>query len=164
MRRSLFILMALLVASLAVGFTTYRLTRRVCANHLARGMDDLDWLRLEFRLDAAQMARVRQLHEGYLPRCREFCGRIEVKRRAIAAVLDGGANLTAGVEQQLAEVAALRAQCQAAMLQHFVEVSRVMPPAQGRRYLAEMRRLTLGSHEQVEHSMSGNAPDAHGPR
>ena len=31
---------------------------------------------------------------------------------------------------------------------------KVMPPEQGKRYLAEMQRLTLGAHEQIEQSMS----------
>ena len=44
----------------------------------------------------------------------------------------------------------------------FTDVSRAMPPEQGRRYLAEMQRLTLGSHEQVEHSISNPEGHAHG--
>jgi hypothetical protein len=36
-----------------------------------------------------------------------------------------------------------------------------MPPAQGERYLAEMKRLTLGEHEQVEQSMSGTQGHEH---
>lgn len=60
--------------------------------------------------------------------------------------------------------AALRAQCQAEMLQHFHEVSQVMPPEQGRRYLAEMQRLTLRFHDQIERAMPGNPPSAHEQR
>ena len=41
------------------------------------------------------------------------------------------------------------------MLQHFIAVSQAMPPEEGRRYLAEMKKLTLGSHEEIEQSMSG---------
>ena len=47
------------------------------------------------------------------------------------------------------------------MLQHFTEVSQTMPPEQGRRYLAEMQRLTLGLHEQTESSMSGPMDHEH---
>jgi hypothetical protein len=36
-----------------------------------------------------------------------------------------------------------------------------MPPAQGARYLAEMKRLTLDEHEQVEQSMSGDSVHEH---
>jgi hypothetical protein len=42
------------------------------------------------------------------------------------------------------------------MLDHFAAVSRAMPAEQGKRYLAEMQQLTLGAHEQTEHSMSGD--------
>jgi hypothetical protein len=37
-----------------------------------------------------------------------------------------------------------------------------MSPEQGRRYLTEMQRLTLGFHEQIEQSMSSSAGQAHG--
>jgi hypothetical protein len=48
------------------------------------------------------------------------------------------------------------------MLQHFINVSQAMPPEQGRRYLAEMQKLTLGFHEEIEQSMSKSAGDMHG--
>jgi hypothetical protein len=162
MRRSLLILFAVVVASAALCLGFYRLTGHWSAAHLARSTDDLGWLRTEFRLGDAEMARIHDLHQGYFPKCQEFCARIAAKKREIAATLGTETNLTTTVEQKLSEVASLRAQCQAAMLRHFVEVSRVMPPEQGKRYLAEMQRLTLGSHEQIEHRMSGGAPPAHG--
>ncbi len=40
------------------------------------------------------------------------------------------------------------------MLRHFIAVSQDMPPEEGRRYLAEMEKITLGSHEEIEQSMS----------
>ena len=162
MRRSLLILFAVVVASVALGLGAYRLAGHLCSTHLVRSMDDLGWLRMEFRLGEAEMARIRDLHQGYLPKCQEFCDLIAAKKREVAAILGTETNLTTTVEQKLSEVASLRAQCQAAMLRHFVEVSRVMPPEQGKRYLAEMQRLTLSSHEQIEHRMSGDAPPAHG--
>ena len=164
MRRPLLILLAMLLAGAAVFFSGQRLAAHWCANHMTRPTDDLAWLRLEFRLSDAELARVRQLHDGYLPRCRDFCERIDVRKRELQAVLASGTNAAAALEQTLIEVGTLRAQCQAAMLQHFRDVSQVMPPEQGRRYLAEMRRLTLGFHEQIEHTMSSGAPSPHGHR
>ena len=54
-------------------------------------------------------------------------------------------------------------ECQTQMLRHFYEVSQAMPPEQGRRYLAEMQRLTLGFHDQFEKAMSAgpSAPHDH---
>jgi hypothetical protein len=57
------------------------------------------------------------------------------------------------IEKTLAEAAQLRAQCQKEMLQHFYEVSRTMPPDQGKRYLAWMQEQTIlaDSHSQMHH-------------
>ena len=164
MRRPFLILAAMLLAGAAVFLAGQRFAAHWCAKQMARPTDDLAWVRLEFRLSDADLARVRQLHDGYLPKCREFCERIGGRKRELQAVLAPGTNALAAIEQKLIEVGTLRAQCQAAMLQHFREVSQVMPPEQGRRYLAEMQRLTLGFHEQIERTMSPEAPDPHGHR
>jgi hypothetical protein len=162
MRRSLFIILAVILASAAiVGFSS-QITKRLCTQHLVPPGDDLAWLRLEFRLSDAELARVKQLHDGYLPKCRFFCAQIAVRKRELQAALDAGAADATSVERRLTEIGAIRAQCQSAMLQHFRDVSRVMPPEQGRRYLAEMQRLTLGSHDQFERSMSGDSCCPHG--
>src|SRR5262245_3917090 len=139
----------------------YYCTMTVCARHMA-GTDELAWLRKEFRLSDAEMARIRQLHEGYLPRCHELCSRIAAKRGELDEMLSSGPTQPAGLEQKLVELGTLRAQCQANMLRHFEEVSRAMPPEQGKRYLAEMQRLTIGSHEKFESSM-GSSHSGHGP-
>jgi len=76
-------------------------------------------------------------------------------------LVEAGQGSTGAATACLEQIGTLRAQCQAAMLQHFEEVSRAMPPEQGPRYLEEMRRLTLGSHEQIEESMAGGKGDAH---
>jgi len=47
------------------------------------------------------------------------------------------------------------------MLQHFITVSQAMPPEQGQRYLAEMKQLTLGSHEEIESRMAGSDHAGH---
>jgi hypothetical protein len=162
MRRSLLILLVILLTGAAIAGTSYLLARRICCRALAASGDDLAWLRDEFHLGDAEMQRIRQLHEGYLPKCHENCARIAAKKQELQAALDKSQGMTPEAQQKLTEVAALRAQCQANMLAHFYEVSRVMPPEQGRRYLAEMQRLTLGFHEQIENTMSGGASSPHG--
>lgn len=121
---------------------------------MSNSTDDLTWLRDEFHLSGAEMARIQELHEGYLPKCAEMCAKIAAKKEEIAAALGDGTNVTADVQQKLIDLGELRARCQAQMLEHFVEVSRAMPHDEGRRYLAEMERLTLGAHEDVEQTMS----------
>jgi hypothetical protein len=162
MRRSLIILIGVLAVGVAVFGGSYFLAQWLCARQMSNPADDLAWLRQEFRLSDAEMARVRKLHDGYLPKCGEMCERIAAKRREVDQALLGATNVTPLAEQKLVELGTLRAQCQAQMLHHFAEVSQVMPPEQGRRYLGEMQRLTLGFHEQIEQSMSGSAGHSHG--
>ena len=126
----------------------------------AASTDELAWLKNEFRLSDAEFARIRQLHDGYMPKCEEMCRRISAANRELSELLASSSNVTTAVTQKLAEVSALRAECQANMLRHFFEVSHAMPPAQGARYLAEMKRETLGLHAKQEAAMTRPNPPA----
>ena len=87
----------------------------------ARDEDSMAWLRVEFHLDDAQFAAVRQRHEDYSIACGKHCAAImEARERKAPA----------------AEVAALEKICVDSMTVHFREVAALMPPAQGERYLA----------------------------
>jgi len=159
MNRSLVILLSALVLGVALFAGAFFAGQRACL--MTRSADDLSWLRDEFHLGDAEMARIQKLHEGYLPKCAEMCAKIAAKKSELETALGSSTNVSPVAQQKLAELAALRAQCQAQMLQHFNEVSQTMPPEQGRRYLAEMQRLTLGFHEQTEQTMSGSAGHEH---
>jgi hypothetical protein len=159
MNRSLIILLGVLVLGVALFGSSYFAGQRAC--RMMQPADDLSWLRTEFHLSDAEMARVQKLHEGYLPKCAGMCAKIAAKKSELEAALNGSTNVNTVAQQKLTELAGLRAQCQAQMLQHFTEVSQTMPPEQGRRYLAEMQRLTLGFHEQIESSMSQSAGHEH---
>ena len=160
MNRSLVILLGALALGAAVFAGSYLVSQRACV--MTRSADDLCWLRDEFHLSDAEMARVRQLHEGYMPQCAKMCALIAAKQAEVQTALGSGTNVTAGAQKKLTELGELRAQCQAQMIQHFVTVSQAMPPEQGRRYLVEMKRLTLGSHEGIEQSMSDHTGHVHG--
>lgn len=162
MRRPLLFLLGLLALGAVVFAGSAFVSRQICMRQMSNPADDLDWLRHEFHLTDAEMARIRQLHEGYLPKCGEMCARIAAKNEELAAALDGATNVTAAAAQDLRDLGEIRAQCQAQMLAHFMEVSQAMPPDEGRRYLAEMQRLTLGFHGQIEQSMSDMAGHDHG--
>ena len=107
---------------------------------------------------------MRQLHEGYLPKCQEMCSRIAQKKGELEAALSLSQGVTPEVEEKLLELATLRSQCQAQMLRHFHEVSLAMPPEQGGRYLTAMEEATLGFHEQFETSMKPQPLMHHGAR
>ncbi len=103
----------------------------------------LAWLRQEYQLSDAQFARVRELHEAYHPKCMEMCRKIDEKNGQLQTLLAATNVITLEIRQTLAQAAQLRTDCQAAMLVHFYEVARVMPPEQGRRYLAWVQKETL---------------------
>jgi hypothetical protein len=162
MKRPLLILILALLAGGALFASSYFMSRRVCESCATSSTDKLDWLRQEFHLSDADMAHVRELHNGYMPKCAEMCAKIAAKKQELDEALAGATNISPIATQKLTELALLRSQCQAQMLGHFIEVSHAMPPEQGRRYLSEMERLTVGSHEQTEETMSSDAGHMHG--
>ncbi len=162
MNRSLAILLGALALGAAVFAGSYFVSQRACVTTMTRSADDLSWLRDEFHLSDAEMARVRQLHEGYMPQCAKMCALIAAKSAEVKAALGNGTNVTAEAQKKLTELGELRAQCQAQMLQHFIAVSQAMPPEEGQRYFAEMKKITLGSHEEIEQSMSDHTGHEHG--
>src|SRR5437879_4247141 len=97
---------------------------------------ELAWLQKEFHLDAPEFKRICEMHEAYLSGCMERCHRIDLKSQELKRLLAATNAVTPEIEKTLVEAAQLRAQCQKKMLQHFYEVSRTMPPDQGKRYLA----------------------------
>jgi hypothetical protein len=154
MNRSLIILLSALTLCAGIFAGSFFAAKHVGMVCMAKSTDDLSWLRDEFHLGDAEMARIQKLHEGYMPKCMEMCSQIAVKKEEIAATLGNGTNVTAEAQKKLVDLGELRARCQAQMLEHFADVSRAMPPEQGQRYLAEMKRLTLGAHEDVEQTMT----------
>jgi hypothetical protein len=162
MKHAWLMLSAALILGAAVFGGSFFVGQRICCRTTASSTDDLDWLRQEFQISDTELAKIRELHEGYLPRCAEMCKQIATKQRELTDALAGATNLNATAQTKLTELHVLRAQCQGQMLEHFMSVSRAMQPAQGRRYLDEMQRLTLGAHDQIEQSMSDAASHAHG--
>jgi Zn-finger protein len=120
-----------------------------CGTHRERHLmeseqPELTWLKDEFRLSDADFKRVSELHGEYLKDCEQMCQRIASKNAELKELLARTNAVTPDIEKNLTEAAQLRAQCQRNMLQHFMEVSRQMPPEQGRRYLAWVQERTLG--------------------
>lgn len=140
MRRPLLLLLALF----AVGALVFQAGRTTTVQFCGEAdPDELAWLRTEFKLGDTEMTQVRAVHENYRPQCAAMCGRIAARNEELLALTATATNVSAELTQKLAEAATLRAECQAEMLRHFYNVSRVMPPEQGRRYLSTMCRLAL---------------------
>jgi len=104
---------------------------------------ELAWLKPEYHLSHAQFDEVIRLHDAYHPKCAELCRRIDEQNSKIQKLLALTNTVTPEIKEALAEAAQLRAECETAMLQHFYEVSRVMPSEEGKRYLAWVQSETL---------------------
>lgn len=113
---------------------------------------ELAWLKDEFNLSQAEFNRIAELHDGYLPGCAERCARIDAKNNELRQLLAEAGAVTPEVEKKLAEAASLRLECQTAMLNHFLAVSKAMPAEQGKRYLSWIEQRTF----MPEHKMSGH--------
>lgn len=158
MKRSWLILMGgLLAAMVAYGAAYF-----VCSapgRHLAQEKTPaLAWLQKEFQIPESEFVRITKLHEAYSTECMERCRRIDAKNAEIQNLLAATNAVTPQIEAALRDAAQIRAECQRAMLQHFYEVSRAMPPAQGRRYLDWVVGRTLGSENHS--AMTFDAPVA----
>ena len=114
---------------------------------------ELAWLKKEFHINDAEFARICQMHESYLSGCAERCRRIDEKNEQLKLLLASTNNVTPEIEKILTEAAQLRADCQKKMLAHFYDVSRTMPPEQGRRYLTWVQEQTIlsDSHQGMHH-------------
>jgi Spy/CpxP family protein refolding chaperone len=119
------------------------------------GRPALAWLQQEYQLNDAQFARVCELHDAYRPKCKEMCRLIEQKNAQLEILLAATNVVTPEVKQALAETARIRAECQAAMLEHFYAVARTMPPEQGKRYLAWVQQETLKSGQMMPSEPKG---------
>jgi len=106
-----------------------------CRGLMREPQPELAWLKKEFHLNDAEFARISQLHQAYLPQCRERCRLIQRQDEKLHQLIAQAKTVTPEIQMLLAERAKMRADCEAEMLKHFLAVSRTMPPEEGRRYL-----------------------------
>lgn len=160
MRRGILILVLGLVSA-ATTYCCFYLMGTATPRALMRSAQpELAWLKQEFRLSDPEFTRISQLHAGYLPRCQERCRRIDQLSDALSQALAAATQLTPEAERLLSERAQVRATCQAEMLRHFFEVSRPMPPEQGKRYLAWVRENTCLREQAMDHGPDSHAEEA----
>jgi len=150
MKRNLLILMLGLLMCVAAGFAVYRTCSASHRAMLREAAPELAWLKQEFGLSDAEFSRISELHAAYLPQCHQRCQIIATQNDRLRQLLATNAIVTPEIESLLAERARTRADCEAAMLKHFVEISRAMPPAQGKRYLAWVKQQTFAQGDGME--------------
>ena len=118
---------------------------------------ELVWIKQEFKMSDAAFAQLSQLHEAYLPQCRERCRLIRQMNNKLGELLATTSDVTLEIESVLTERAKMRSECQTSMLKHFFEVSRTMPPEQGRRYLAWVQEQTCLREQMMNHDEAPRA-------
>jgi len=153
MRRTGLILISGIAVALAAYFGFYLVSGARNGSLEQAPEPELAWLKREFRLSDAEFTRISQMHDSYLEGCAERCRKIDLKNQELRELLTSTNTLTPEIERKIAEAAQLRADCQKIMLQHFYDVSRTMPPEQGKRYLAWVQEQTVLSdnHRGMHH-------------
>ncbi len=160
MKKALLVLVAGVLAAVAGYCTVYYCGTRGSRQMLESSAPELTWLQKEFRLSNAEFSRVADLHAGYLPRCAELCRRIAEKNAELQNLLVVTNVDAAAVEKKIKEAGDLRTECQQNMFNHFLAVSRQMPPEQGKRYLQWVQQRTLASeHDMAQHHARDSAMD-----
>jgi hypothetical protein len=157
MRRGFTILAVGFVGALLAYGCLYLLGTATPRAWLRSNQPELTWLKHEFNLSDSQFARISQLHEGYLPQCKERCRQIEELNHKLMMAIGATTQMTPEIEKLLTDRAGMRSACQAEMLKHFFEVSRAMPPEQGKRYLAWVQAQTCLHEQTMNHAEAGEA-------
>jgi hypothetical protein len=121
--RNFLLTAGIVVAACAAAFGAFYLKNAepAAVRKAAREGDAMAWLKTEFHLNGEQFEAVRRVHADFSRVCAGHCA-------AIAAARGRGASP--------AEIAALENACVVAMVDHFRRVAALMPPGEGRRYLA----------------------------
>lgn len=142
MKKSGIILLLGLLACTAAFAGFYYFGTASCRGLMRETQPELAWLKKEFHLSDAEFAHISQLHQAYLPQCRERCRLVRQQDEKLQQLLAQAKTVTPEIQTLLAERAKMRADCEAEMLKHFLAVSATMPPEQGRRYLAWVQAQT----------------------
>ena len=143
---TLILVLGLVAAAVAYGCIYFACTASARSLQQSK-RPELAWLKEEFNLSDAEFKRVAELHAAYLPQCAEMCRQIDDQNQRLRKLLTATNQMTTEIEAAIAESSRLRGECQSNMLKHFYEVSRTMPPDQGRRYLAWVQERTFLSNE-----------------
>ena len=157
MKRGLLILALGVVGAVAAYCCVYLMGTAKPRAMMQSAQPELAWLKHEFNLGDAEFKRISKLHAGYLPQCIERCRQIDELNEKLSDVLTSAMEVTPEIEKLLKERAQMRATCQAEMLKHFFEVSRTMPPEQGKRYLAWARDNTCLREQAMDHGADNHA-------
>lgn len=132
------VLLAVVAFLVSHSITESRVARERGSHEPENHLPELDWLRHEFELSATEFERVSALHFEYLPTCESLCARIAAARGKVRELILKGTSVTPELEAALRDEAALRAECQVAMLRHLYVTAGALPPEKADAYLETM--------------------------
>jgi hypothetical protein len=162
MRRAATILIFGLLLGAASFAGIYYFRTSSCRAIMSQPQPELAWLKKEFSLSDAEFVRISKLHQAYLPQCAARCRMIQAQNQKLKELLSQATHVTPEIQNLIAERAKTRAECEVEMMKHFLEVSRSMPPEQGRRYLAWVQAQTFlhGQGMEQRHRTEESTPAA----
>ncbi len=153
--------LALIVAVLGSAFAYclyfYCATQPVQAM-LTKPAGEMEWLRGEFELNDAQFAKIKALHEAYMPRCALMCQRIAEANSKVDSLVDRNQAVTPEIESALKNASLVQEECREKMLAHIYAAGAVMNPESGGRYLAMMKPRLIQVGLASTTAVSPNAP------
>lgn len=115
-----------------------------------RQTDPQQWLRRQYALSDAQFAEVQRLESSYRPVCNRHCSDYMAAHDRLQALVASNSSWAPAMAQAMADVYRAEMECRRDMLRHAYDVSRVMAPEQGRRYLGMiMANLSLMTPEEM---------------
>jgi len=153
------VLLAGLLIAGAAYWGTYRAGTAACHTLERSNTPELAWLKEQFHLGDAEYGRIVQMHETYLSGCAQRCRLIDAKNLQLKQLLVATNAMTLEITRALDEAAQMKAECQKQMLAHFYAVSQMMPPDQGRQYLAWVQAKTVLTDS---HQGMSSGTEAHG--
>jgi hypothetical protein len=110
-------------------------------------LPELAWLKTEVQLSDDELAKVKELHLAYRPKCMEMCKRIADARQKLQLAAQSQRTWNPGLELAVQEHVKVQADCQRAMLQHLYETAAVLGPGKGEHFLKATLPTALGGYQ-----------------
>lgn len=138
MKKGALILLSVLLAGIAGYTVSFRSATHSTRSILETSDAEMQWLRQEFKLNPDQAAKIRSLHENYKPTCGRLCGRVSASNEKLRQLASTSKTMSPEVAAALKEAMEVQEECRQEMLGHIYQVSAVMDPESGARYIRMM--------------------------
>jgi hypothetical protein len=139
MKKALIVIIMAALVAVAGYAISYQCATASAKAMLTKPGGEMEWLRSEYHLSAAQFARIQQLHREYAPTCDLMCEKISKANDRFDQVVSANRKVTPEVTVAMMECLAAQTECREAMLGHVYAVSAEMSAEDGARYLQMMK-------------------------